>query len=249
METRRLIFITIVSLVLHGATYSQDKPTSILFDQFGKITCEDFLARLEVLIHNLRRNNPTTNGVIEVFREDGTRHHYVFENWAQEHLKDWNFVNRIKIVHTTAERHFKRSKKKSDRSFKIRFWVLPKGSDSPLFEVEPWDYKLYKDGRPYIFSSTYSQSWICGTNLQLDQLVKGLKIDPRSRTNIVIKERAVSKFNKERRRILAILVDKFKVNRKRIKFFFVRENKKFPKDYAIEQFYPNVEVWYLPNRR
>jgi hypothetical protein len=228
--------ILITFLALSSLIYSQEQPKSILVDEFGKIYCDDFLARIDYLLSELQKR-PYSEGfvVINGLKSD-IRRNLIYENWIKGHIRFRGFDNsRLMIV-------------RSELAEKIRFrlWLVAKGSKTPDFSEAKWDLTLPPNTSSYIFTKTDSQEGLCPGSeyLSLNTFSEYLKANLSANGNFVINTYSRRLFNNEKAVIKNILVNKYNIESRRLRFFYVFDNK-YKKD---KYYYPRVEVWLVPKK-
>ncbi len=227
-----ILKILLLLLIFSNFIFSQETPEAKLIDEFGKITCEDVLQRTDAFIVELQ-NNPAAKGffVIDLGNEK-TSFGIRYERWLIGHLNLRKFdLSRIKTIRTS-----------SAKEFIIRFWLVSERSQEPEYVEKDWDFTFYKNQKPFIFSANYYDGSLCpGVEiLSLNYFAEYMKANPKSRSNIVIKTISDKKFFDEKKELLELIVDKYKISSKRIRFFRVRKN------HYWSDGTPEVEVWILP---
>lgn len=241
----------LIIFVISHYSFSQESPQAELVDKFGEITGEDYIARLDNLL-NILTNNPKSKGYVVIEnptsekltgrkRNLGIR----YEQMGKGHFKARANLDNVKNKFNENNVNFIRAV--AGENFKISLWVIPENAEKPDFNEVKWDFKTLSDIKPFIFTTSdlHNQSMFYSPEyLGLNLFVEYLESNPTSRGNFVINALSKRQYNKERLKIKKILVEKYKVDTKRINFFYVQVKKvtrRFPVDY-----YPQVEVWFLP---
>lgn len=237
MKSKTIPLILIVLFASFQIFFGQEKPKAKLVDEFRKITSEDFGARLDILFSELtQKPNSTAYVVIHNGKVLDNRERFRFEQLAKGYIKNARFdEKRIYIIRA-----------KDLDEVKIEFWVVPEGAEKPSFTQVKWDSALPPNAKPYIFTTTdWSERVLnpAAEYLDLNLFSEYLETNPTARGHFVVKARTKEEFRKEQTNITNLLVEKYKINSKRLKFFYIRENK------PLLDSYPDVEVWLVPQKQ
>lgn len=104
-------------LLLVGFASAQQKMSSVLVDEFGKITCEDFLARSDNFVHRLNQN-PTVAGFV-VLSGDSRDFSQLLQTTLNVRLGKNIRVTVLKV---------------ENDDFGSKFWLIPAGAEQPSFD-------------------------------------------------------------------------------------------------------------------
>lgn len=146
---KHILFLFVLLIV--PTSFSQEKPKATKIDEFGTVTCEDLLARIDHFNLQLQ-NNPSAVGVAVID--------------SPKNGKDRSPYYRLLIQKT-----FQRNGYPYDR---LRFyrrrtpelggslWILQPGADEPFSDGEPWSDASLDLSRPFVWD-TYEDDGVCPT--------------------------------------------------------------------------------------
>lgn len=225
MKLQRSFFILIILFALFQIGFGQDESKAEIIDEFGRISCDDFLARIDNFYIALD-NNPNSQGYIVIYGDnDYLRTKLVYELWFNGAakfgaVKSENFSdNRITKI---------RGEEKGN--IKIQLWKVPDGAKKPDFNEEKWNFVFPSNTKPFIF---YEEFWdqICSSVSFEKIYIEYLNANPEAHGNIVIYEESYKNFLKTKKETLNLL---FKIPAKKFRFFFVKSESS------------NIEFWLIP---
>jgi hypothetical protein len=239
MKLTKIILILMILFSSFCICFGQEKPKAELLGEYGKVTWEELVARLDNLLYQLdQKPNSTAYLVINNEKVLDNRDRFTYELYAKGHLNlesRNSFVDKKRIFVIRAE----------DRDeFKIQIWLVPEGAEKPAFREVKWDVSISPNAKPYIFTKTeWMESGLINyaEYLVLDHFSEYLEGNPTARGHFVIKEKSKETYLKEQAKITNLLVGKYKIAPNRLRFFYVRENKP-------RWEYPQVEVWLVPRK-
>jgi len=229
----KIIILVIQIMIASIVGYAQDKPKAILLTEMDDITCEMLLAELDQVLVELQKS-PDSIGYAVIYSEAAGLRKEMYEDTIKAHVRIRGFEqDKLKVIRATGK-----------TGAKIQLWLVPIGAEMPKFTKTKWDFTYPKGTKPFIFSSTGDNDGICSSYeyLRLNNFAERLEANPEARGNFVIKSRSNVVFNKEKASILKILVGKYKVSIRRLRFFHVRKKLSGYLD-------PRVRVWLLPNKK
>ena len=186
----------------------QEKPEAVLVDQFGKITCEELLARLDLFSTDLG-NNPGSLGYIVIYPEKtSVRTGISYINWIRGH---WTFrkLDDTRYVIIRGEER---------DAINIEFWRVPPGADESFYKGEKWIAAAVKVKKAFVFNSLHIED-VCPT-FNLKDYAEILLSDPSLRGHIVIFNKSRRESQKEAQDWLTVLTKDYKVPRNRLRVFF-----------------------------
>jgi hypothetical protein len=172
--------------------------------------------------------------VIHNGKISNNRERFRYENYAKGHLA-------MREPSAPKKRVFIIRAEDRDE-FRIQLWLVPDGAEKPTFNEVKWGVSISPTAKPYIFTKTEwtEESLVSYAEyLVLDSFSEYLEGNPTTRAHFVIKEKSKGRFHKEQSKITNLMVRKYNINPKRLRFFYVRENKP-------RWEYPQVEVWLVP---
>ncbi len=225
MQSPKMVFL-LICLFPFQICFGQEKPKAELVDEFGKLNCDDFLARTHNFAVSLA-NNPNSQGDVIVYGEKN-------EQYYNHRFMDLIKAGIVQLRLDISRFVFVRGDDSND--LRIQFWIVPTGADRPDFVEENWSYKI-EFKKPFIFENTQQEDGICPPMSDFDLYSKLLIANSNLRSNLVIYEKSQIKFRQTEKELINKLVKDYKVPKKRFKAFFVRS------DYA------GVEFWLVPNKK
>jgi hypothetical protein len=229
MKIQKSLSVLIILFASIQICFAQETPKAKLLDEFGEITSEDFVARLDYLWMQLAEQpNSTAYVVIHNGKISNDRQRFRYEQWAKGHIKDRRFdENRIFII---------RAKDKDE--LHIQIWLVPEGAEKPEYTEAVWNLKLSPNAKPFLWTATKWQDGLSTPPeyLSLNLFSEYLSSNPTSRGNFVVFAKSKKEFYEEQEKITNFLVEKYGISRKRLRFFYFKE----------KHDYPQVEVWLLP---
>lgn len=204
-------------------SFAQASPQAKIIDQFGDITCEDVLARLDNFFVSLS-NDPTAIGYIIIQgKRENARQSFRYRSLIRGHTKFRRFdSSRLTIIRN----------EESD-NLKVQFWLVPAGADLPQSSNLSWD-SPFSISKPEMFYSEDGDDGICPNDILItfsEILIKKTNI----RAHFVIKAKTFKEFNERKKELL----NEFKeISVNRLNFFYVRNNRD-----------SYVEYWLVPPKR
>ncbi len=165
---KKLLFLTVLALA--SSVFPQEK-TKI--DEFGKITCEDLLARIDSF-HIQLQNNPASHGIVVI---DSPQTGLDRSPWYRL------------FIQKTFQRHgyeYERLQFYRRRTSEIggSLWLTQPGTEVPVPDVEPWPDAPIDLSRPFKWD-TYEDDGVCPT-FAPREYARLLKTNPGLRGHIVI---------------------------------------------------------------
>lgn len=229
---KKILLTLLISFLIPTIVFSQESEKTKLFDEFSKVNCEYLLALTDAFYVGILNDRETQGYAVIDLGKEKLSVGLTYERWIRGNTRFRNFPkDRIKIIRT-----------KTDGDFKVQFWLVPNSDSKPDFSEKSWDFTFNKGQKPFIFSMNYGDSGICPGFEKLDLyfFAEYMNANPKARSNIVINTRSNKNFAKEKKEILELIVDKYKISKKRLRFFHTKK----PNNWSDE--YPEVEVWILP---
>ena len=207
------------------SVFSQEKPKAILVDEFGKVTCEDLLARIDNF-HIQMSNNPTFMGLAVIRPDKGS-------------------MNRVRWHKKLIVRTFQRNRYEIDRirvvlespgdSIGGSFWLVPPGAEAPAFDESKWPDEEIDFSKPFVYE-VYEVDDVCPTFVPYiyADLIKSRNV----RGHIVI--HTDSRRNERRVAFdwIKTLAKEHNVPRNRIKIYYGKRN-----------IFQRVEFWIVPIKK
>lgn len=169
---RRLAIIFIWILAQCTLAIGQFEPTKI--DEFGKVNCDEFLARADNFFVALN-NNPAARGFFVIYGND---HHkgtpLAYSNLLDDAVAARQYdPSRVEIVHAP-----------SSQGVGASFWLAPPGASIPTSWSSEWDFALSPKDKAFIWSSGFAE--MCASPPNVALLTRYLEANPGSRVHVVI---------------------------------------------------------------
>ena len=210
--------------------FGQTSLKAEIVDTFGKLSCEDLEARSNVLAQRTKDIAESRALVI------------AYPNIGDLKLVTWRF----KVI----LRYFQYFEMENKIDFRIanadnlgqtEFWIIPSGAVAPVVRGESWVEPAPDVSKPFIYDIE-DEIGICSTFVPR-KFAELLLANPGSRANIVIKAGSYDGAQPQgfADETIKTLVEKFTVERKRIRTFYVRRTAKNWMTYA--------EYWFVPAKR
>ena len=221
MKIILIFFLTIYPSFLIG----QEDLNASKIDEFGAITCDDFLARADNFFKQLM-SNPTSTGYFvlsgrnellkgKLFWEEQMNHAIIFRKPANQ---------KINII---------RGPELGD--FKAQMWIIPDRAPVPDFHSTPWNFLLPPGTKQFMLTSEFSE--MCDFPAKPELINDYLNANPGMYLKVVIYARTLKQRRyalKEAREALSSLSEN------RVHYFY----KKLPRDYSDSR----KEYWLVPHR-
>jgi hypothetical protein len=219
----RLAAILVWILALYAMGHGQSE--AIKVDEFGKVSCEDFLARADNFFIALN-NNPTAQGYFVI---NGDSHHRATA------LKYTNLLNaavagrrydrsRVEIVHVP-----------TSEGVGASFWMLPPAASIPAAWSSEWDFTLPPKTKAFMWNAGFSE--MCGSPVNVPLLSRYLEANPGSHVHVVIYA-PTKKSRLEGRREAKDALQRIDPNR--VRYFYSKMA-----GYVIQI----EEYWFVPKKR
>lgn len=231
MKLQKIILNYLILLFAFQICFGQEKPKAELVDEFGNITWEDFVQRLDQLFVTLW-NKEDSSAYIVIYKGkaegDKSNQGIRYEQWAKGHIRVRGGSDKNRIFIIRAE---------DKNALRIQLWVVPAGAEKPVFNETEWDLTIPSNKKSFIFTTTESNNGLAtpAEHLSLNLFSELLEVNPAARGNFVIRARSKREFREEQTLIIKT-VEKYKIPTSRLRFFFIRENKQ-------RWDYPQTEVW------
>jgi len=227
MTRFRLIIVVLVA-ALNG--FGQAPGKSELVDTFGRVSCEDLEAH--------------SNGFAQQTKEMEEARALVIAYASKEDSK--RLVGRFKVILRyfqlfDVEDRIDFLIANSDDLGQTEFWIIPRGATAPMVLGDSWVEPEPDVSKAFIYDIE-DEIGICSTFVPR-KFAELLIANPGSRAHIVVEagsyEGAQAKGFADD--TIKTLVEKFKVERKRIRTYYIRQKAKNSMTYA--------EYWFVPARR
>lgn len=224
----KTIGLTFLLLVLPLVVVSQEAPSAELFDEFGKLYCDDFLARMDRLHHRLSEE-PESRSVISIAAsQDQVRRALYFEGIVKSYLRDTKGVELTRLA-------IQRVKGVGEPF--TRVWLVPKGAEPPASGESNWDLGLNPGAKGFVWFVTGSKDThpICPEFDLRESYTELLNANPTAMAHVVIATTSPEAFEKKKVEVAEKLEG---IEGDRIRYFFEKYDD-----------YPGFEFWIVPEKR
>jgi hypothetical protein len=231
MNLKRVFFHLAVLSVLSALCTAQEKPPqAYLFDRFGFVPYGERLARIDNFVSYLSRN-PNSIGYIVIYPEKSS----VKENFGREKRIKENIINRFYQLNGIDEKRFLIVRGAEKTELEIELWEVPRGAEKPFSILEIWLEEPQDLSKAFIFGS--EEDDYAYPDFAPRRFAKLLNENPNLRAHIVIFNKSGKEAREEMRRWLKMLTEDYNLPRRRLKFFFAKNNGN-----------PDVEFWIVPKK-
>ncbi len=232
MKLPRMILIIIFLLAFGASANGQEPPKAVLFDEYGRIPCDDNLGRLDVWYSELR-NYPNSVGLVVIATTREEKYRGVFhELKLKEHAKFRRTDRKLALRYVRAI---------SENEFRVQLWMIPSESTEPEIKNIDQSLSLPSDIRPFVLSVEYKFGGSTCPDINEEPVFADfLKANPNSHGNIVVRASTPAEAKKKAARLLQTFQNRYRVPARRLRMFTAALLK--PSNYDE----PIVEYWYLP---
>jgi hypothetical protein len=137
-------FLLLLIFVLSSVIPAQEKPSAIKVDEFGKITCEDLLARADNFFMQMNAN-PSARGYCVIRGSNDLLRRKL--GWEAE------FKAALAVRMSDSSRlAVVRGPETGD--FNVQFWIAPQGADVPDFKPTIWRFSLPSGTKPFLINTS-----------------------------------------------------------------------------------------------
>lgn len=208
------VVLILICIVIFAQLVFAQQGLPELVRKFDDVGCELFLALHDGFMAELQRNPESMGYVVIYGPAKDLQTKLTYESWALGNINFRGFEkSRMKVVRAEIR-----------PAFKIEFWSVPPGAIRPFSEVE-WSFVLPESTKPFIFHDSESSEGSCPTGQMVIFFADLLTANPTAQGNIVIRSLTRKAFDMQRREITTELVTRNKIQRNRLRFFFVRDRK------------------------
>lgn len=216
---------------LAGFTLGQDTQGAVLVDEHGSLPCDDTLGRLDLFFSELSKDSGSTGLVVLSAPLEKKRVSVFRQFLIKAHARDRGFTsNEIRYVRTTF-----------GKEFQVQLWRLPAGVAEPAIENIDMSFSLPETIGSHMLGGEYSYGdGICPEVEDGPIFAAFLRDNPRSRGNIVVRQRTLGQARRRAARIIRQLQKNHGIPRSRLRIFpQISSN-------PTNNLEPIVEYWYLP---
>jgi hypothetical protein len=206
---------------------AQEKPQARKVDQFGKLPCDDFKARIDQFSNELIAQ-PKSVGYAVINRNTQNKDDLALG------LRTRNLI--FGILESRKYEPFKVGNREA-RDFSIELWIVPLGAEVPFSLNEDWTADFPRILKPRVYDKTWLNDGVC-PDFSLITFAEMLLNNRNVSGNIVILAPTKKKFSQFEQEILENLAQKYNLPPNRFKTFFVRQ--------------PEIvgfEYWLVPKKR
>lgn len=222
----KTLTLFLILLCIVANIFGQASPTAEKIDEFGRLGCCDFDARIDNLFFRLE-GQPNASGYVVIAGNTLFERIYL-ERYVLD-LIAHRYSARKKITIVRAKGH--------DAGPELELWMVPDGAEKPQFQEIILDFTLPPDRKPFLFADN-TDPGICPVySLDLGHLSEFLGANPTARGNIVISSRVNAKESRELRSKLLDNARAVNIPVEKLRFFR-----------GETRYNSTVEVWVVPGR-
>jgi len=225
-EFKSLIKVWFLLAVFVFNSYNQEPVKPVQIDEFGRISCEELLARTDNFYVQIRQN-PTAKGLV-IIRP--TTKSPLMANWfrkviANTLLRDDSGIESVKFMLGPP-----------GDSIGGSFWLIPAGATMPASDASEWPERKHDLTKPFVYDINADED-ICPTFVP-KYYADILKSNPKVRGHIVVSP-TLMKYQREIGSVwVKRFTEKYGVPRKQLRVFYTKPVKSF-----------KVEFWIVPARK
>ncbi|HUF04105.1 MAG TPA: hypothetical protein VMM38_08005 [Aridibacter sp.] len=201
-----------------------------MFDEYGPIPCDDWLARMDITAHFLQSNPAQSVFVSIAGSGESSDWRWVLfqEGYMKGYLRDaWGIdISRVS---------FERSKPVN--GMRIRVWTVPPVVPPPKGEPHTYDLQIPEDVKPFVwfYSGSKYPYPICAEWDGFESYTELLTANPTAKAHVVIATTSPEAFEKKKVDVAKKLVG---IDSLRIRYFFEKYDD-----------YPGFEFWIVPAKQ
>lgn len=226
MKLRKSFLFLLILLASFQIDFGQEKP--ILVDQFGRLSNDPLLARIDSFSQAVIAAENSKGYIINYGTEKDQLAKYINERRIRGCLRWMKYPEDKFIFALGADKN----------ELRTELWKVASDKEKPLFDEIKRDYSLSKLIEPRL---VYQSSWVdeyCPVSFDMEFYSRFLKANSNLTGKIVIRERTLKKYLKEKRKYFRELTKTENVSSRQIKF--VRGK------YRGE---PDTEFWFVPQKK
>jgi hypothetical protein len=213
------LVLAILSALSQVCRAQEEKPKAVLFDRFNAVPLGDLWGRIDQFVQHLSQN-PNSTGYV-IIREE-------------RRFKE-SITNRFYQISRFDEKRFLIVRGAEKNELEIEFWEVPQGAEKPFSVQDMWLEKPRDLSRAFIFGSEGIQEAYQGFAPR--RFAKLLNENPSLRANIVVFNKTKKEARDEMQRWLKMFTEDYKLPRRRLKFFFIKNDGNL-----------YVEFWIVPEK-
>lgn len=202
MKLHQLFLTFLLLFAAFQFCLSQEKPKAVLDDKFGAIINDDLLARIDGFFQNITADK-NSKGYIIVH---GTKNNSLLKYTFERHIKGcfrWANFPENNFTFVLAEDRDK---------FEVELWKVPNGAEKPQFIETPRDYKILELTKPrYVYKLNIDDSY-CPLFFNMEFYSNLLKANPNLIGKIIIYEKALKNYQKEKLKYSRELVKTYRIS-------------------------------------
>lgn len=229
MKLPKTLLILLVFFIPTPFYFAQEKPQAVLINEAGKTNCETL--KLYTDSFTVEYGNEPDARFFIVIHPDKTALGYAVWQQSIINYQTYNYdPARLKIVRAAPQ-----------DDYRIAFWKVPVGADTPDFKETGWNTPPPNFLKPFLFGEE-DQDEYCPTFIP-ELYAKLIKKNPNVRGRLVVYEPSRRNAQAFANEWLKTLTEEFKVPRSRLIWIFAKQQKNRP---------TSIEFWIVPvkkNRR
>jgi hypothetical protein len=218
-------------LILIGAclqAISAQAPKAEIVDQFSRLNCDDFLARIDNLFVRIK-SLPNSMGYAVIYRKKDSLFDGLYpEGFLLDTISHWK-LDRTRLTIVRGEER--------DET-EIELWVVPEGAEKPRFREAALDFTISPGRKPFVLRDNVDDGICPVYSLDLGHASEFLTANPLSGLNVVISSNIKTKEFRALKAKLLSNAGSNNIDPALIRFFR-----------GQLRYNATVEIWYVACRR
>jgi hypothetical protein len=221
------VFLFICLPVCLPVCFGQNQTERPSMDDFETLTGDNLQGRIDNFVKALSQNN--SRGLIILYApKGGSILRYIFEGRVKGCFKMWK-IDESNIAYIFAE---------GRDDIYMQFWEIPPKAPPPELTEVPHDYKLADLSKPVMIDNLYKKVVYCPLSFDMKFYARFLKANPNIDAKIVIYEKTLTAYEKERLKYFQELTESEQIPPQRITFVKGKFNS-----------VPDAEFWLVPVKK
>jgi hypothetical protein len=227
MNLQKFFFVFAFLFICLLSCFGQNQTESPSTDDFEQLTGDNLQGRINNFVKALSQNN--SRGLIILYAPKGSSIlRYIFEGRVKGCFKMWKF-DESNIAYIFAD---------GWDDIYMQFWEIPPNARPPELTEVPHDYKLADLSKPVMIDNLYKKVVYCPLSFDMKFYARFLNANPNIDAKIVIYEKTLPGYEKEKLKYLQELTENEQIPPQRIIFVKGKFNG-----------VPDAEFWLVPVKK
>lgn len=224
------VVLAILSALSQVCRAQEEKPKAVLFDSFNAVPLGDLWGRIDQFVQHLSQN-PNSTGYVIIYPAKNS----IKQNFKEERRFKESITNRFYQISKFDEKRFLIVRGAEKNELEIEFWEVPQGAEKSFSVQDMWMEKPRDLSRAFIFWSDGIEE--AYPSFAPRRFAKLLNENPSLRAHIVVFNNTKKEARDEMQRWLKMFTEDYKLPRRRLKFFFIKNDGNL-----------DVEFWIVPKK-